>query len=103
MSDAPAYMIANFVITDADKYRNYEKGFFSLLQKYDGEFFTFDDNPTTLEGDARPGRIVMFKFPSEEKAQAWYADPDYQALCEHRREGTDMQFLTLVHGLPPRA
>jgi hypothetical protein len=31
------------------------------------------------------------------------AEPDYQALCEHRREGTDMQFLTLVHGLPPRA
>jgi uncharacterized protein (DUF1330 family) len=103
MSDAPAYMIANFVITDADKYRNYEKGFFPLLQKYDGEFFTFDDNPTTLEGDARLGRMVMFKFPSEEKAQAWYADPDYRALCEHRREGTDMQFLTLVHGLPPRA
>ena len=73
-------MIANFVITDADTYRNYEKGFFPLLKKYDGEFFTFDDNPTTLEGDARPGRMVMFKFPSEEKAQAWYAAVSYTHL-----------------------
>jgi len=45
---------------------------------------------------------VIFKFPSEEKARAWWADPDYQALSEYRRAGTDMEFLTLVHGLTPR-
>lgn len=104
MSDVPAYMIANFEIEDAESYRKYEKGFFPILKRYDGTFFTYDDNSVTLEGeDGPPGRVVMFQFPSEEKARAWYADPDYQALSEFRRAGTRLRFITLVHGLPPRA
>lgn len=104
MSDAPAYIIANFEVEDAETYRKYEKGFFPILKRFDGQFITYDDNSVTLEGpDAPPGRIVMFQFPSEEKALAWYKDPDYQALSEFRRAGTRLHFLTLVHGLPPRA
>ena len=104
MADAPAYIIANFEIEDAETYRKYEQGFFAILKRYDGQFFTYDDNSETLEGpDGPPGRVVIFQFPSEEKARAWYADPDYQELSEFRRAGTRMRFLTLVHGMPPRA
>ena len=46
--------------------------------------------------------MVIFTFPSEAHATAWYNDPDYQALSEHRRAGTQLEFLTMVHGLPPR-
>jgi uncharacterized protein (DUF1330 family) len=103
MSDVPVYMTVNLSVTDADVYRVYEKGFFGLLKKYGGEFITFDDNPITLEGDSpREGRMIIFKFPSEQTAKDWYADPDYQALSEHRRAGTKIEFLTMVHGLPPR-
>ena len=103
MSDLPVFMIANLVVEDVDTYRQYEKGFFPILKRYGGEFVTFDDNPQTLEGSApRPGRIVIFKFPSEETALEWYNDPEYQALSEHRRAGAPLQFLTLVHSLPPR-
>jgi len=103
MSEVPVFLIANFTIEDADTYRKYEKGFFPLLKRHGGEFLTYDDGSSTLEGPEPPqGRIVLFKFPSEGSAKAWYADPDYQALSEHRRDGTTLKFLTLVHGLPPR-
>ena len=103
MSDTPCYMLANFLVHDKDEYRKYEKGFFPILKRHEGEFFTYDDNPITLEGDApRQGRVVIFSFPSDEKALAWYNDPEYQALSEHRRAGTALEFITLVHGLPPR-
>ena len=103
MADAPAFVVANFVIENADEYRKYEKGFFPSLKKHGGEFFTYDDSPETLEGaDPRPGRVVLFKFPSETAARDWYNDPEYQALSEFRRAGTDLKFLTLIHGLPPR-
>jgi len=103
MSDTPVYMIANLVIEDAATYKAYEKGFFPLLKKHGGQFLTFDDHSETLEGvSPRPGRMILFSFPSEAAAKAWYADPEYQALCEHRRAGTRLEFLTLVHGLPPR-
>lgn len=103
MADVPVFMVVNLAITDADAYRTYEKGFFGFLKKYGGEFLTFDDNPITLEGDApRSGRMIIFKFPSEQTAKDWYADAQYQALSDHRRAGTKLEFLTLVHGLPPR-
>jgi uncharacterized protein (DUF1330 family) len=103
MADAPAYVIANFIVNDADEYLKYEKGFFPILKRHGGSFITYDDNPTTFEGpDPREGRMVIFTFPSEAAATAWYNDPDYQALSEHRRAGTDLKFITLVHGLPPR-
>ena len=103
MSDVPVYLVGNFIVDDAESYRRYEKGFFPLLKRHGGEFFTYDDQHETLEGDApRSGRIVMFKFPTEQQARNWWADPDYQALSEHRRAGTRMEFLTLIHGLPPR-
>jgi uncharacterized protein (DUF1330 family) len=103
MSSIPVHMVVNLAVTDADEYRKYEKGFFPILKKYGGEFVTFDDNPLTLEGDTpREGRMIIFRFPSEHAARDWYADADYQALSAHRRAGTRLDFLTLVHGIPPR-
>ena len=103
MADIPVYVVANFQVEDADRYRQYEKGFFPILKKHQGQFFTFDDDTVTFEGEARTGRMVLFTFPSEEAATAWYNDPEYQALSEHRRAGTKLEFLTMVHGLPPRS
>lgn len=103
MADAPVYIIANFQVEDAARYREYEKGFFPILKEHGGSFVTYDDNTETLEGESpRTGRIVVFSFPSEEAARGWYADPNYQALSEHRRAGTKTEFLTMVHGMPPR-
>lgn len=103
MMDIPVYMVVNLSITDAETYRKYEKGFFPLLKKYQGEFITYDDNPLHFEGQApRSGRMIIFSFPSEQAAKMWYADAEYQEISEFRRAGTMMESLTLVHGLPPR-
>jgi uncharacterized protein (DUF1330 family) len=103
MTDIPVYMVVNLKVTDAAEYRKYEKGFFPILKKYGGSFLTYDDNPINLEGEApREGRVILFSFPSEAAAKAWWADVEYQELSEFRRAGTRMEFLTIVHGLPPR-
>ena len=97
------YLIASLIIKDAAEYRKYEKGFFPLLKRHGGEFITFDDRSETFEGSTqRQGRVIIFKFPSEAFATRWYADPEYQALSLHRRAATDLEFLTMVRGLPPR-
>jgi uncharacterized protein (DUF1330 family) len=100
----PVFMLANLVVRDAATYLNYEKGFFPILKRYGGEFLTFDDKPLTLEGENPPeGRVILFKFPSEQAARDWYADAEYQAISEHRRAGTTLKCLTIVHSLPPRS
>ncbi|PCI75083.1 MAG: hypothetical protein COB20_13655 [SAR86 cluster bacterium] len=104
MSDVTVYMIANLVVEDANEYRKYEKGFFPILKKFGGEFVTFDDSHENFEGESPlEGRVIIFKFPSEELAKQWYNDDEYQALSEFRRAGTTLKSITMVHGLPPRA
>jgi uncharacterized protein (DUF1330 family) len=103
MANAPVYMIANLVVNDVDEYRKYEKGFFPILKRFNGEFITVDDSHENLEGsDPLKGRVVIFKFPSEQAAKKWYNDEEYQNLSEFRRSGTTLKSLTMVHGLPPR-
>ena len=56
-----------------------------------------------MEGiSPRSGRMIIFSFPSEQAANDWWADEDYQVLSEHRRAGTKMEFLTMVRGIPQR-
>jgi len=86
MKDVEVFFIANLNILDKETYRLYEKGFFPILKKHGGEL----------------GRIVIFKFPSEEVAKGWYNDPEYQKLSEYRRKGAPIVSLTMVKGIPPR-
>ena len=103
MPDVPVYLVANLEVHDEARYREYERGFFPILKKHGGSFLTFDDAAVTFEGSSpRAGRMILFTFPSEANARAWFDDPEYQALSEHRRAGTELAFLTMVHGLPPR-
>ena len=103
MADVPVYVIVNLHVENPASYLQYEKGFFPILKKHQGKFITYDDDIVTFEGELpRSGRMVIFTFPSEQAAKDWYNDPDYQALSEHRRAGTRLEFLTMVHSLPPR-
>ena len=100
MSDTPVYLVANiFEISDRETYGIYESGFMPLLKKHGGELVSVDENSESLEGEnSLGGRMVILRFPNEASAKAWHTDPDYQALAEHRRAASNMNFLQLVRG-----
>ena len=103
MSEQKVFMMANLMINDKDKYQVYEKGFFPILKKYDGEFVTFDDNVETFEGTAPlEGRTIIFSFPSPEKAKEWFNDPEYQELAKNRRTAAELKNLSMIKSLPAR-
>jgi len=104
MNELEIIAVANLEVTDADEYRKYEKGFFPILKKHGGEFLTFDDSFRHLEGPEplAGGRVIIFSFPSEEAADGWYKDPEYQELSKFRREGAPLRSLSLIKGLPAR-
>ena len=64
MSNSPVYVLANLVIKNSERYREYEKGFFPLLKRHEGKLITFDDNSIELEkGEVGlSGRFVLFSF-----------------------------------------
>jgi uncharacterized protein (DUF1330 family) len=97
MNDLAIIAIANLEISDPDEYRKYEKGFFPILKKHHGSFITFDDSPQHMEGDSPlKGRVILFGFNSEEDANNWFNDPEYQELSKHRRDGTKTHSITFT-------
>jgi uncharacterized protein (DUF1330 family) len=103
MSALPVYMIVNLKINDPDQYKVYEKGFFPFLKKHNGSFITFDDSPECLEGEqpTQFDRVIIFSFPSEQDANNWWNDDDYQELSKHRRAATEIT-LQKVKGMTSR-
>ena len=89
MSESPVHFITNFTITDADKYRVYEKG-----------FVTYDDNVTVLEGAPEAGRTVVIQFESESACMTWWNSPEYYDLAPHRHAGTKTHSISIVHAIP---
>jgi uncharacterized protein (DUF1330 family) len=97
MNELEIIAVANLEVTDADEYRKYEKGFFPILKKHNGSFITFDDFPVHKEGDIPLiGRVILFGFKSEEDANNWFEDSEYQQLSEHRRNGTLTHSITFT-------
>ncbi|MDH3707977.1 MAG: DUF1330 domain-containing protein [Acidimicrobiia bacterium] len=97
----PVHFIANFTIDDADAYRVYEKGFFPILKAHGGQFVTYDDDVTVLEGE-QPGRTVIIRFESEEACLAWWNSAEYRELAQHRHAGTTSRSIAIVHAPPGR-
>ena len=103
MSEQKVFMMANLMINDKNKYQVYEKGFFPILKKYDGEFVTYDDSVETFEGSSPlEGRAIIFSFPSPEKAREWFNDPEYQELAKNRRTAAELKNLSMIKSLPAR-
>lgn len=97
MNNFETIMMANLEINDLEGYKVYEEGFFPILKRHNGVFITYDDQPEHKEGD-QPlnGRVILIGFPTDEDAQNWFNDPEYQALSEHRRNATNTHSITFV-------
>ena len=94
-----AYVLAQIQIDDVDGYAKYLAGFMPIFARHGGELLATSKNETHIvEGDwAYPGTVIM-KFPDTKAAQDWLADPEYQALAEHRKRSARAN-LVLVEGV----
>ncbi len=99
-----AYVVANLeVIHDRDKFRDYERGLVKSLSRHGGQLLTFSDDVDCLEGDSPPnGRMVVMEFPSMEDINSWWADEEYQAASNIRREYSVTNFICKLEALPTR-
>jgi uncharacterized protein (DUF1330 family) len=94
----PAYVIANIQVNDPVRYEDYRRLVPPTIEKYGGRFVVRGGAVEALEGDWRPGRLVVLEFPSVEQARAWWSSPDY-AEARAIRQATSAGTLLLVEGV----
>jgi len=96
----PAYLIAMVNVTDAQRYAQYAQRTPAAIAKFGGRFIVRGGRSEVLEGQQRPGRVVVIEFPSFEKAQAFYHSPEYQEAKTFREGAAEASFI-LVDGWSP--
>ena len=65
----PAYIIADIEVSDPTRYEEYRKIAPAAIAKHGGRYLARGGQSAVLEGDWRPGRLVILEFPSLEQAK----------------------------------
>jgi uncharacterized protein (DUF1330 family) len=93
-----AYLIADVDIRDPAAYDDYKANVPALIRRHGGDYLVRGGAHQVIEGDWRPVRLVLLRFPDAAAARAFLDDPDYRPLAalRHRVAATDM---VLVDGL----
>ena len=94
----PAYVITDIEITDPVAYEEYKKQSPISLAQYGGKFIARGPEPDVLEGDWKPGRVVILQFDSAEQARAWWNSPEYRPARD-LRQSASRGSLVLIHGI----
>ena len=73
----PAYVIVDVSIEDQKEYEEYKKLTPATIAAFDGRFVVRGGETQTLEGDWKPGRIVVLEFPTVARANEWWNSETY--------------------------
>ena len=94
-----AYVIADVSVSDPERYEGYKALTPGAVAAAGGEFVVRGGEFVTLEGDWRPSRVVVIRFPSMEAAKAFYDSPPYLAARAARAGATDRFNMIIVQGV----
>ena len=95
-----AYIIVEGIIHDPDKFSAYARRVSEIVSDLGGEYLVLGGQQESLEGEWGPARLVMHRWPSVEKARAFWNSGAYEA-AKSLREGTGEFRVMLVEGLQP--
>ena len=91
----PAYIIVDITIHNSENYEEYKKLTPPSLLPYEGKFIARGGATETLEGDWRPGRMVILEFPSFEKAMQWWNSEEYSPAKALRQANAETKMIVV--------
>jgi uncharacterized protein (DUF1330 family) len=92
-----AYVIADVTDKDPTVYAEYRSQVLATVTRYGGKFLVRGGAFDVMEGDWRPGRMVVLEFPDVATAKKWYASPEYTPLAKLRQSASTGSLL-IVEG-----
>ena len=92
-----AYLVLDFSIQNFPMFSEYIEKAPEFIRKHGGKYIVQGAEPTPIEGDWRPERMVILEFPNRDAAKGFLSDPDFQDILKVRHEST-ISKLVLVDG-----
>lgn len=92
-----AYLVLDLTVKDFGRFRRYIAEIPAFIAKHSGRYIVQGAQPTPIEGDWKPERMVIIEFPEREKAEAFLGDPEIHDLFKVRHETTTSK-LVLADG-----
>jgi uncharacterized protein (DUF1330 family) len=95
---AYGYLLVTMNITDPERYKQYMAEAPTAVKAYGGEYLVRGGKHETLEGNWEPHRVAVLRFPSYERAKAFYDDEQYSRIRQLRQGATEYFDMVLVEG-----
>jgi uncharacterized protein (DUF1330 family) len=95
-----AYIIVEMKISDPERYKQYMAAAPATIAAAGGEYLVRGGRHESIEGDRKPARVAILKFPSFEQAKAWYDGEQYRKVRANRVGATEYFNMILVEGIP---
>jgi len=96
---APAYLIVEMNISDMEQYKKYMAEAPACVKAYGGEYIVRGGRHEPLEGDWRPHRMALLRFPSYDQAKAFYEQGPYAQVRKLREGATEYFNMVLIEGV----
>ena len=93
-----AYVIVDMKITDPERYKQYMAAAPAAVAAFGGEYLVRGGRFEVMEGHWQPARLAVLRFPSMERAQAFYADQGYREARAKRDGATEYFNMVIVEG-----
>ncbi len=93
------YILVDSQITDPEKFKSYAALAPAAVAAAGGEYLARGGKSETLEGDWKPPRLTVLRFPSYDAAKAFYDSAAYQDVRKHRLGAAHHFNMMLVEGV----
>jgi uncharacterized protein (DUF1330 family) len=91
----PVYLIVNVHIKDRAAFEGYARNVPPIVRKFGGEYLAASDAPEVIEGNWRPHRLVLVRFPDMRTAKSFLNAVEYAPWKALRQQVTHSEMVAL--------
>ena len=96
---AYGYIIVDMQISEMEHYKQYMASAPETVAQAGGEYLARGGTVEAMEGDWKPGRMALLRFPSFAAAHDWYHGERYARARAKRAGATKFFNMVLLEGL----
>lgn len=88
-----AYVIIQVKVPDPELLKPYQQKAPGIIKKFNGKVLARGGETATLEGGAKPDRVVIIEFPTFQDANNFYFSEDYTEAKSLRENKADFEII----------